>query len=335
MSRGKSVTKLLLDSSQAALFAGIEIHNKPRIAYRYPTVVILIINAWELALKAFVYKFISKRRIYEQKKASNHTISFTKALILVRDYINKSEKDRQFQAIFENLECLNTYRCSNVHFFEKSLDPVMFMLICKAVLNYDVFLKKYFKKDISKDDNLIILPVGMKLPFDPIDYLKQNYKQAHNEFVNEVIQSIKDLHEAGIQDSIVVGFNLVTEKVRDAKNADIVAALSNAPAAVRLRKGIRVTNDPNAPVCRVEPDLPPLSYGDLRLRAKKKNPNIKFGRTFNNAMRNIKADIRYCQSNYLDPHKQTGTKKEFYTLEAVNALLEEYERLSKESPIKS
>ena len=61
MSRGKSVTKLLLDSSQAALFAGIEIHNKPHIAYRYPTAVILIINAWELALKAYIYKFISKK----------------------------------------------------------------------------------------------------------------------------------------------------------------------------------------------------------------------------------------------------------------------------------
>lgn len=48
MSRGKSVTKILLDSSQAALFAGIEIHNKPHIDYRYPTSVILIINAWEL-----------------------------------------------------------------------------------------------------------------------------------------------------------------------------------------------------------------------------------------------------------------------------------------------
>jgi hypothetical protein len=39
MSRGKSVIKLLLDSSQYALFAGGggQIHNKPRIAYRYPT----------------------------------------------------------------------------------------------------------------------------------------------------------------------------------------------------------------------------------------------------------------------------------------------------------
>lgn len=113
MSRGKSVTKLLLDSSQAALFAGIEIHNKPHISYRYPTAVILIINAWELALKAYVYKFISKKGIYENKKDPNHTISFTKALTLVRDHINASEKNKKFQAIYENLERLNDYRCSN------------------------------------------------------------------------------------------------------------------------------------------------------------------------------------------------------------------------------
>jgi len=51
MSRGKFVTKLLLDSSQAALFARIEVHNKPHIDSRYPTSVILVINAWELAHK--------------------------------------------------------------------------------------------------------------------------------------------------------------------------------------------------------------------------------------------------------------------------------------------
>lgn len=54
MARGKSTKKLLLDASRAALFAGIEIHNKPNIAYRYPTATILIVNAWELALKAYV-----------------------------------------------------------------------------------------------------------------------------------------------------------------------------------------------------------------------------------------------------------------------------------------
>ena len=329
MSRGKSVTKLLLDSSQAALFAGIEIHNKPHIAYRYPTAVILIINAWELALKAYIYKFISKKGIYEKKgkNGNQHTIAFMKALALVRDHINTAEKNKKFQAIYDNLEQLNEYRCSNVHFFEKSLDPIMFMLISKAVLNYDVFLKKYFKKDIAKDDNLIILPVGLKLPFDPIDYLKQDYGNAHNDFVNSVIQAIRKLNEQGIQDSIVVGFNLVTEKVHDVKNADIIAALSSDPSAVALRRGVRVTDDPNAPAFRVEPDIPPLKYYDLRSKVKEKMPTIKFGTIFNAAMKTIKADRRYCKANYLDPRNKKGIKQDFYTLEAVDAVIAEYKRL--------
>lgn len=333
MSRGKSVTKLLLDSSKSALFAGIEIHNKPHIDYRYPTAVILIINAWELALKAYVYKYISSKAIYEKKgkSAEKHTISFIKALELVRDHINTLEKNKKFQAVYDNLDRLNDYRCSNVHFFESALDPIMFMLISKAVLNYDTFLKKYFKKDIAKDDNLIILPVGMKLPFNPIDYLKQDYGKAHNDFVNSVIQSIRDLKEQGVQDSIVVGFNLVTEKVKNVKNADIIAALSTDSSAVALRKGIRITDDPNAPAFRVEPDIPPLKYHDLRGKVKEKMPDIKFGKTFNAAMNIIKANDKYCKANYLDPHNKKGMKQNFYTLEAVDAVIAEYKRLEEES----
>lgn len=327
MSRGKSVTKLLLDSSTAALFAGIEIHNKPHISYRYPTAIILIVNAWELALKAYVYKFIGKKRIYAEDGV--HTITFSKALGLVRDYINAEERNKKFQAVYDNLILLNDYRCSNVHFIESSLDPVMFMLISKAVLNYDAFLKKYFRKDISRDDNLIILPVGMKLPFDPIDYLKQDYGKAHNDFVNSVIQSIKELDEAKIQDSIVVGFNLVTDKVHNVKNADIIAALTNETDAVALRRSIRVTEDPNAPVFRIEADIPPLRYADLQAKAKEKKPDIKFGRTFNKVMRMIKEDSELCQVRFLDPKKKTGTKKEFYTEKAVDVLIQKYQELEK------
>ena len=47
---------------------GGQIHNKPRIAYRYPTTVILIIKAWKLALKAYVYKYIGKGKIHEREK---------------------------------------------------------------------------------------------------------------------------------------------------------------------------------------------------------------------------------------------------------------------------
>lgn len=101
MARGKSIKKLLLDASQSALFAGIEIHNKPNIAYRYPTATILIVNAWELALKAYIYQYIGKKKNYERD--GKHTIAFSKALILVRDHINTVEKIKilwQFRKIY-------------------------------------------------------------------------------------------------------------------------------------------------------------------------------------------------------------------------------------------
>ena len=329
MARGKSTKKLLLDASQAALFAGIEIHNKPNIAYRYPTATILIVNAWELALKAYIYQYIGKKKIYE--KDGKHTVAFTKALTLVRDHINSVEKNKNFMAIAENIFQLNEYRCSNIHFAEGNLDPIIFMLLSKAVLNYDAFVKRYFKKDITKEDNLIILPIGLKLPFNPIDYLKQDYKGVQNEFVNAVIQSIRELDGAGIEDSIVVGFNLVTDKVKNVKNADIIAALSNEQIAVPLQRAIRYTDDPNAPAMRVKPDLPPLRYSDLRQKVKEKKPDIKFGKTFNEAMKKIKANKGYCRSNYLDPENNSSTKKDFYTVEAVDALIVEYERMEADS----
>lgn len=326
MARGKSIKKSLLDASLAALLAGVEIHNKPNITYRYPTATILIVNAWELALKAFIYKYIDKKKIYETN--SKYTVSIKKALTLVMDYVNSIEHDKKFLAVAENISHLNEYRCCSIHFAESALDPVLFMLLAKAVINYDCFLKKYFNKDITKEDNLIILPIGLKLPFNPIDYLKQNFINVRNDFVNAVIQSIRELYKEGIEDSIIVGFTLVTDKVRNIKNADIIAALTTSEdGAVPLQRAIRYTDDPSAPEMRVTPNLPPLRFADLKKKLKERKPTIKFGKIFFAALRLIKANRIYCQSNYLDPEKKSGAKKDFYTFEAVDALLREYERL--------
>ncbi len=335
MSRGKSVTKLLLDSSQSALFAGVEIHNKPHIAYRYPTTVILIINAWELALKAYVYKYIGKEKIYEkekkEKKDKKYTISFSKALVLVRDDIYSKNKQKQYRPVFENIDLLNEYRCSNVHFAESNLDPIIFMLVCKAVLNYDQFLKDFFQKDITKDDNLIILPVGFKLPFNPIDYLKQDYGNMHNEFVNDVINTVRKLKNDNIQDSIVIGFDVYTASVKKIDNADLVAAIDQLNGTVKLVKQVRITDDPNAPAVRMNDELlPPLTYQDVIDKVKEKRPDIKLNKMYNSAMAIIKRDASLCQSRYLDPKKKKGMKKDYYMEGAVDAVICKYDELQKE-----
>lgn len=324
MARGKSVTKLLLDSSEAALFAGIEIHNKPHISYRYPTSVILIINAWELVLKAYVYKFIGRKKIYENGK-SGHTISFTKALIITKDHINAGKQNKSFPAVYENLMLLNDYRSANVHFYENSLDPVIFMLISKAVLNYDEFVKKYFQKDITRNDNLIILPVGFKLPFDPVEYLKQDYGKAHNDFVNTVVQTVRTLADDGIKENIVIGFDVYTASQKKIENADLIAAIDQENGSVALTKTIRITDDPKAPAIRIEQTLLPLTYQNIREKVKEKRPDIKFGKVFNAVMKRVKQDKKLCQTNYLDPQRKTGGKKDFYAEDAVDMVIKYYD----------
>lgn len=320
MARGKSVTKQLLDASIAALFAGIEIHNKPHISFRYSSSVILIINAWELALKAFVYKYIGKKNIYDGKEG--HTISFTKAADAVRIHLN-TIKSKSFEAVFDNLMLLNEYRCKDVHFIGAKIDPLMFMLISKAVLNYDEFIKVHFNKDITRDDNLIILPIGLKLPLNPVEYLKQEYKSAQDDFVSHVIQNIKDLNAANIQETIIVGFDVFTASVKKVANADIIAAI-DSDAAVKLTRSVRVTDDPNAPLVRMEPDLPPLTYNELRAKLKKKMPSIKFGKEFNDIMRKVKKNKEMCCERSLNPRNPKALKTCFYYERTIDFIVEQY-----------
>jgi len=51
-----NIIDYLVNNSKSALIASVEIHNKPIFPYRYEVVTILLINAWELILKAYLLK---------------------------------------------------------------------------------------------------------------------------------------------------------------------------------------------------------------------------------------------------------------------------------------
>ena len=69
----------------------------------------------------------------------------------------------------------------------------------------------------------------------------------------------------------------------------------------------------------------PLTYQNVREKAKEKRPDIKFSKAFNNAMKRVKQDKKLCQTNYLDPNKKTGSKKNFYAEDAVDTVIKYYD----------
>jgi EC042_2821-lke REase/Protein of unknown function (DUF3644) len=334
MAKRKMVQVSLIKNSIAAYFATIEIHNKPNISYRYETVTLLMMNAWELALKAYVKKYIKNRSIFIEK---GYTISVDNALDYVNEHRN-SIKSNSFTAIKKNIEEIEAYRNGITHFYCEQLEPYIFMLIARSALNYVDFMKSQFSKDVMVDEGLFIMPLGFKLPFKPEDFLSNRAaKYAASEetkaFIQEIVTVIKSLQEEGIEDSIVLGFGIFFESLKKASNSDILAAittLDNADATFAKATNVKLSNDPNAKILNMSDQefraTWKYSHAELLSWCKENVSSFKQGIIFNNMKKKIKGDINYVYTRRLDNKNPRSASQDFYTDSALQKFKNEYEK---------
>ena len=332
MAKRKMIQNNLLKNSISAYFAAIEIHNKPNISYRYETTTLLIMNAWELILKCFVKKYIKNKSIY---KKDGHTISIDKAIDYTCEYINNNERGA-FKAVQENLYLIEKYRNNIVHYYNEQLEPYIFMLTAKAALNYVDFVKKYFSKDIMADDGLFILPLGFKLPFKPEDFLTKkaaNYisSQESKEFISSITKVINELNNEGIEDTIVVGFDIYLENVKRMKNSDLLIAITSKDEAdanfAKVNK-IQLSDDPNAQKVNLSDEeilrIYPYTYQDVCDHCRKEVANFKQNKKFNTIMSSLKKDITYAYTRKLNPKNVKSTKTTLYSPQIIEEIKKEY-----------
>ena len=223
--RKSPIAKNLMRNSIAGMFSAIEIHNKPTITYRYEMVVLLLLNAWELLLKAYLYKFHKSIKLFHK---DGTTKQFENCLNLVLQKIGK-----EFNPQVENLNVLYNYRNQVAHFYIADLDPIIFSLISKNIIFYSKFLKEQFNFDIAEQSNLILLPIGFKRPISPIDYISNtsvNEKASPEikEFLQTIIDATSRLNDAKIDEAIFIDFKMNLTNVNRIKNADLIAGIDNS-----------------------------------------------------------------------------------------------------------
>lgn len=222
--RKSPVAKSLVKNSIAGIFSAIEIHNKPTIKYRYEIVVLILLNAWELLLKGYLYKFHKDIKIINR---DGTTKPFEKCLNIVNSKIGKD-----FNPVQENLKVLYGYRNQIAHFYIKELDTIIYSLISKNVIFYSKFLQQYFKIDLSENSDLILLPIGFKKPISPLDYIAHksvsNYasKEVRN-FIKSITDASQRLADLNIDETIFVDFKMNLTNVNRISNADIIAGIDN------------------------------------------------------------------------------------------------------------
>ncbi|WP_054512353.1 DUF3644 domain-containing protein [Chryseobacterium sp. ERMR1:04] len=223
--RRSPIAKNLLNNSVSGMFSAIEIHNKPIMSYRYETVVLLILNAWELILKAYLYKYHKKIKLFHE---DGTTKQFDNCLNITVEKIGK-----EFNPTVENLKVLYEYRNQVAHFFIEELNPVLFSLISKSIIFYSKFVQVHFKIDLTKDNNLILLPIGFKRPVSPIDYISNisvntNASVELKEFLHTIVDASRRLNDEKIDETIFSDFRMSLTNVSRITNADLIAGIDNS-----------------------------------------------------------------------------------------------------------
>jgi hypothetical protein len=228
----RSSYRRLLGNGKAALLAAIEIYNKPRIGYRDECFVILLLNAWELVLKAVISKngqsiFYHKRR-NEPHRTFSLTDAFGKAEALLPAALG-------VQALRFNLELLSTYRDNAIHFYNaKGFGSVIYALSQTCIINLKDVLKIVFDVDLSDEITWQLLPLGLNSPIDPIQYIADQEKStsqntAVRQFLAELAKSTQALESKQFDTGrLLTVFKVKLESTKKIENADLVVGVQKA-----------------------------------------------------------------------------------------------------------
>jgi EC042_2821-lke REase/Protein of unknown function (DUF3644) len=245
----RSSYRKLLANGKAALLAAIEIYNKPRIEYRDECFVILLLNAWELTIKAVLSK--SGQTIYYPKVRGQpyRTYSLTDSLRKAETFIPTA---LGVQALRMNLELLSTYRDNAVHFYNaQNFGAVIYALAQTSIVNLKDVLKLFFDVELSDEITWQLLPLGLTPPIDPIDYISgkvapAKQSKAVKQFLARIVDSTHVL-ETQKQDTgrLLTVFQVKLESTKKIANADVVVGVEKPGVGDKGPLVVTKTMDPN------------------------------------------------------------------------------------------
>jgi len=224
----------LAGNSTSAMMAAVEIYNKPRFTYRDEVTVIMMMNAWELLLKAIISK--AGRSIFEKKVRGQPYRTLTwGAAFTVAVSSGIWPKHIPAKAVRENIDLLAIYRNSSVHFYnEPEFGKLLYSLMQTSLLNYRDLLDSLNLGDLASEATWRILPLGFDAPFDAVTFLSNKANTAKRSLaVDEYIARIKDgfrgLEEASIDSArFLTEFQVHLVSTKKIANADITVGVHAA-----------------------------------------------------------------------------------------------------------
>lgn len=238
--------KRLVDNSLAAMLAAVEVYNKPQMTYRDEVTVMLIVNAWELALKATLRQ--KNRSIFYPKKRGERYRSIAIDDALGRVTASKLwPADIDGPAVVANVKALTEYRDRAIHLYNaQGLGAVIYPFLQQNILNYRDFMVAKFKKDLADSMTWQLLPLGATAPADAVQFMKVDKNATMvaevEDFITELRHLMDDAQAAGgDMGRVATVYDIHMQSQKKMSSADLVVAVSpTADGQIAIRR-----TDPN------------------------------------------------------------------------------------------
>ncbi|MFE4227954.1 DUF3644 domain-containing protein [Arthrobacter sp. NPDC056886] len=236
----------LVDNSLSAILAAVEVYNKPRMTYRDEVTVMLVVNAWELALKATLRQ--GGKAIFYPKKRGEPYRSITLDDCLGRvSGQNLWPAGIDGPAVVANVKALTEYRDRAIHLYNaQGLGAVIYPFLQQNVLNYRDFMLARFKKDLADSMTWQLLPLGATAPADVVRFMRTDKNATMVSEVQNFIDTLRSYmdqaEEAGSDLArVATVYDINMQSVKKMTSADLVVAISpTADGQVVVKK-----TDPN------------------------------------------------------------------------------------------
>ncbi|OGS04511.1 MAG: hypothetical protein A3G41_03865 [Elusimicrobia bacterium RIFCSPLOWO2_12_FULL_59_9] len=295
--------ELLIRNSIDAALASIEIYNKPNFPYREQIFTILIINAWELLLKAKIIKDNGDQvtSIYaldgQGKPKTNRTGN-----PLTIELITAMRKLEMNQIVAENLTMLIDIRDTAIHYYhDDSIRYLTYTLGVASLRNYQKLVHEWFGKGLL-DYNFYILPLAFAYDFKTLSLLQLEKKPEAISNVMKVAAACQSAQKEGAD------YYFICEVATEVKTAKSFVSGTGADFTTAVDQ-----EDPKGKTVVVKTqrliDKYPLSYAEVSGKVRVARPGV-LRHQINQVIREfkIKSNVAYSAYNFRT-HLQEETYK--------------------------
>lgn len=306
--------QLLLEKSVTACISAIEIYNKPDFKFREENFSILMVNAWELLLKAKILQenedntdsiyFLEKNKPKLTDSGSPKTISTSKSLhILESSGCLKS-------IVADSIRALVEIRDISVHFIHNdlNLNAKIQSIGTASLKNFMTLAQNWFGYDFQKF-NFYLMPISFYHLSD-VESFSIDKSQVENLF--KYLNGIEKKYDEDEDPDFCISLRLETKLVK----RTLDEALQ-----------IRTTDDPNAPELLISEEDAlksyPYTYNPLCKKLRERYIDFKQNAEFHDLMRNlIVQGDKFCKERRLNPQNPKSTCQRFYH----SRIIEEFDK---------